>query len=755
MQPFKVTTEIGSKVFSIEAGQLAQLANGAALVAYGDSVVLATVVIGEPREFDGFGDDDMLPLTVDYREKTSAAGKIPGGFFKREGRPSTKEILTMRLVDRPVRPLFPKGFKQEILIMAMVLSADKDHDPDILAVNGASMALCLANIGFSGPIGAVRVGYVNNEFVVNPSYAEIKNGMMDLVVAGSSDSVAMVEGFSKEIPEETLINAILFAHKHIKKIIASQQELLDKMGVKPVKASAPEADEALEKLVKSIRKESYSELEKRILIKSKQERREAINELKEKAKERYLKDAGSEEEKEALSKQVSAVFKQLEREIVRALALAGKRIDGRGPKDIRSISGSVGFLPRTHGSSLFTRGETQALVTATLGSADDAQTIEGLDEEYEKRFMLHYNFPPFSTGEIKRLGGPGRREIGHGNLAEHAVEPLLPDFENFPYTIRVVSDVLQSNGSSSMATVCGSSLCLMDAGVPMKKPVSGIAMGLIKEKDKICILSDILGNEDKHGDMDFKVAGTRDGITAVQMDIKLQGLTPDIMTQALAQAKDGRLHILAKMEEVLANPRADIASSAPRVLKIKIDPEKIGSVIGPAGKHIKKLEADTKANVEIEQDGTILIYAENLVMAEAARTIIANMTAEPEIGKVYEGVVTGIKDFGAFVEIMPGRDGMVHISELAHGFVESVTDVLKMGDKVQVKLIAIDDQGRIKLSRKALMEPPAPGNAEGQPDSAPAPFRPRRPFSPDRRPDHRPGGGYRPHSGGDRGPRRR
>ncbi|MFA5794740.1 MAG: polyribonucleotide nucleotidyltransferase [Candidatus Brocadiia bacterium] len=729
MQPFKVTTELGDKKFIIETGHLAQLANGSALITYGDSVVLATVVIGEPRESNGFGDDDMLPLTVDYREKTSAAGKIPGGFFKREGRPSTKEILTMRMIDRPVRPLFPKGFKQEILIMTMVLSADKNNDPDILAMNGASMALCLANVGFKGPIGAVRVGYVNKQFVLNPSYDEIKTGSMELVISGSADSVMMVEGFAKEIPEETLIEAILFGHEYIKKLVAGQNEILKQMNIKPRKIAEEKPDESLEKLAKSIRKESYSDLEKSILIKAKQERRDAIKKLKESVKERYLKDV-AEDEKDKLSSQISTVFKQMEHEIVRSLALDGKRMDGRGLKDIRPISGMVGFLPRTHGSSLFTRGETQALVNVTLGTADDAQTIEGLEEEYEKRFMLHYNFPPFSTGEVKRLSGPGRREIGHGNLAEHAIEPMLPEFTEFPYIIRIVSDILQSNGSSSMATVCGSSLCLMDAGVPLKKPVSGIAMGLISESDKIAILSDILGNEDKHGDMDFKVAGTKDGITAVQMDIKIHGLTPDIMTRALAQAKEGRMHILGRMQEIIAQPRADIAESAPRVLKIKIDPEKIGMVIGPAGKHIKKLEADTKAKVEIEQDGTILIYADNLVMAEAARTIIANMTAEPEIGKIYDGTVTGIKDFGAFVEIIPGRDGMVHISELSHGFVKSVSDVLKMGDKIQVKLISIDDTGRIKLSRKELLPPPEPGSEQSEAPQSPS------------------GGGFRPRSGG-------
>ncbi|MFH1228722.1 MAG: polyribonucleotide nucleotidyltransferase [Planctomycetota bacterium] len=728
MHPFKVTTELDGKKFTFETGHLAQMANGAALVTYGDSVTLSTAVIGEPRESSGFGDDDMLPLTVDYREKTSAAGRIPGGFFKREGRPTTKEILTMRMIDRPVRPLFPKGFSKEILIMAMVLSADKDHDPSILAMNGASLALCIANVGFKGPIGAVRVGQANDKFILNPSYEETKNGRLELVIAGSADSVMMVEGCAKEVSEDTLIQAILFGHGYIKKIVTAQQEILKLMGIKPVEQPAEKTDESLAKLAKAIAKESSAELEKRILIKAKHERRDAIKELKEQVKERYLKDA-ADDKKDELSKQISTVFKQMEHEIVRRLALAGKRMDGRGLKDIRQISGMVGFLPRTHGSALFNRGETQAVVTTTLGSSDDGQLIEGLADEYTKRFMLDYNFPPFSTGEIKRLGGPGRREIGHGNLAEHAIEPMLPDFLDFPYTIRVVSDILQSNGSSSMATVCGSSLCLMDAGIPIKKPVSGIAMGLISEPGKIAILSDILGNEDKHGDMDFKVAGTKDGITAVQMDIKIDGLTPDIMAQALAQAKEGRMHIMSKMMEIISTPRADIAASAPRVLKIKIDPEKIGLIIGPGGKNIKKLEADTKANVEIEQDGTILIYAEDLSMAEAARNIIANMTAEPEIGKVYEGVVTGIKDFGAFVEIIPGRDGMVHISELSRGFVKSVSDVLKMGDKIKVKLISIDDTGRIKLSRKELLPPLAPGeaNPDAEPPQSPSGgFRPRR-----------------------------
>ncbi|MBI4713221.1 MAG: polyribonucleotide nucleotidyltransferase [Planctomycetes bacterium] len=697
----KVEAKIGSKTFFIETGHLAKLANGSAVVSYGDSVVLVSVVMGDaPPKRDGGSDDDFLPLTVDYREKTSAAGKIPGGFFKREGRPTTKEILTMRLIDRPLRPLFPAGFTNEIQIHSLVLSAEKDSDPDILALNGASAALCVSDIPFNGPIGAVRVGRLNNQFIVNPAQTEIAQGELDLVVAGSKDAVIMVEGAAREIAEHILVEAIEFAHTHIKQIVALQEHLMSHIKKTPAK---PAGKPAPHPIYDQIKKQAYADLKAKIQTKSKQERRLVLNELKEKVVAKNTETISDETEKSTTAKAIKGVLGQLEKEAMRELIFENKRIDGRTLTDIRPISGEVGLLPRTHGSSLFNRGETQALVVLTLGSADDEQIIDGLLDEYSKKFILHYNFPSFSVGEVKPIRGPGRREIGHGNLAERALQTILPAHEEFPYTIRIVSDILQSNGSSSMATVCGGTLCLMDGGVPVKKPVAGIAMGLIKEGKDVRIISDILGTEDKYGDMDFKVAGTRDGITAVQMDIKTDGLTAAIMEKALAQARDGRLFILDKMQEIIAQPRQSISSYAPRVIRIKINPEKIGLIIGPGGKNIKRIQAENECTVEIEEDGTVLIYSEDGAKGELAKTTIENMVAVPEVGKIYTGKVTGIKEFGAFVEIIPGQDGLVHISELADGFVKDVNDVVKLGDTVTVKVISIDDQGRVKLSRKETM----------------------------------------------------
>ncbi|MBI5778162.1 MAG: polyribonucleotide nucleotidyltransferase [Planctomycetes bacterium] len=694
-----VETEISGRKFTIETGQLAQLAHGAAVVSFGDSMVLATIVHGEKREFES--DNDMLPLTVDYREKTSAAGKIPGGFFKREGRPTTKEILTMRLIDRPLRPLFSDTFRNELQLMVMVISADDEYDPDVLAINGASAALAVSDIPFNGPIAAVRVGKIGNNFIINPSYGEIDTGELDMIVAGSADAVVMVEGGSKELPEDVIVSAIAFAHKEIKKLVELQVQLQAK--VKPVKMVIAEKKD--DGIYDEVKKSVYKDIQAKIQTKVKSERKEALNKIKEAVIKDKTAKLTDKDEIAAVTKSIGAAMNTLEGEALRALVLSNKRIDGRSLKEIRPISGMVSFLPRNHGSALFMRGETQALVSATLGSSMDEQRIDGLAEEYTKHFMLHYNFPPFSVGEIKRLGGPGRREIGHGYLAERGIEAVLPPKDDFPYTIRIVSDILQSNGSSSMATVCGGILALMDAGVPVKKPVSGIAMGLVQEGKEVRILSDILGAEDHLGDMDFKVVGTAEGITAVQMDIKIGGISEDTIRQALAQAKEGRIHILAEMKKILAAPRAEISQYAPRFVKVRIPTDKIGALIGPGGKNIKKIQADTGATIEIEEDGTVMIYAADAEATEKTKKMVEECTATAEIGKTYKGTVTGIKDFGAFVEIMPGTEGMVHISELSDGFVGQVTDVVKMGDSIEVKVISIDPMGKVKLSRKALLVP--------------------------------------------------
>jgi polyribonucleotide nucleotidyltransferase len=716
----EVTLQLGRRQFTIQTGVMAKQADGAALVSYGDSVVLTTVVAGEVRESQW--DDAMVPLTVDYREKTSAAGKIPGGFFKREGRPTTEEILTMRLIDRPLRPLFPEGFQNEIQIMSMVLSAENNFDPDILAINGASACLVLSGIPFNGPIGAVKVGKINGTLTLNPEISEMKESTLDIVIAGTADAVLMVEGGAKEESEEALLEAIEFGHKAVKELVALQKQL--KTDKKKMEVTPPEFDKAL---YEKMKKEISSDLKSKILIKGKHERHDAVSEIKKKQIETYC--AGlTEADAVKKTKLVKAAFTKIEEEIIRELIAGGKRMDGRSLTEIRPITCDLGILPRTHGSALFTRGETQALVVATLGTADDEQIIDGLADEYVKRFMLHYNFPPFSVGEIKPLRGPGRREIGHGHLAERAIEGALPEFAKFPYTIRVVSDILESNGSSSMATVCGATLSLMDAGVPIKSPVAGIAMGLVKEGNDISILSDILGSEDKYGDMDFKVAGTAKGITGFQMDIKVGGLSTDIMKKALAQAKEGRLHILGVMEKSIATPRTDISAYAPRVVRLMIKPDKIGAVIGGGGKTIRRIQEETGVKIEIEDTGEVIIYGKDAVSLDAAKKQVEGIVEEAEIGKIYQGKVVSIKDFGAFVEILVGQEGLVHISELSNRFVGSVLDVVKMGDIIPVKCIGIDDQGKIKLSRKQAVDPASePPVPEGmQQERPPRPYRENR-----------------------------
>ena len=699
----KVEKLIGRRTLSIEVGKIAKQADGAAVVQYGDTIVLATAVSasGENEEASFF------PLTVDYREKTYAAGKFPGGFFKREGRPTLKEILTMRLIDRPIRPLFPETYLQEVQVMSIVLSADKENDPDILAMIGASAALSISSIPFCGPTGSVRVAQVNGEFVINPTHSELAVSNIDLVVSGTEDAVTMVEASGKEIPEEEMLDAIMFGHAFIKEIVQLQRELLAKCG-KEKQAILPLKIDMV--LLEEIKKKYYSQIVEKSQTLGKEERKRALDEIINQIVNEYCTD----KEGAPTKKAIKEIFERIETIAVRdQIIKEGKRPDRRGLKDIRPITCEIGILPRTHGSALFTRGETQAIVVTTLGTTMDEQKVDTLEDAYSKKFMLDYNFPPFCVGEVKPLRGPGRREIGHGALAERALEAVLPSPNKFPYTIRVVSDVTESNGSSSMATVCGGTLSMMDAGVPITAPVAGIAMGLVKEGDGVRILSDILGTEDHLGDMDFKVAGTANGVTALQMDIKIAGITEKIMRDALAQAKEGRLHILQELSKVIEIPRQDISVYAPKLEQIKINPEKIGMIIGPGGKNIKKIQEETGAKIEIEDDGTVFISGALAESVQKAKTWIERMTEEVQVGKTYVGKVLSLKEYGAFVEIIPGHDGLVHISELADGYVGRVEDVVQVGQEISIKVIGIDDQKRVKLSRKAALKEkgqPQPSN---------------------------------------------
>jgi len=690
----KVERLIGKRTLSIEVGKIAKQADGAAIVRYGDTMVLATAV-SAPEEKE---EADFFPLTVDYREKMYAAGKFPGGFFKREGRPTLKETLTMRLIDRPIRPLFPETYLREVQVMSVVFSADKENDPDILAMVGASAALSVSSIPFCGPTGSVRVGQINGEFVINPTHSELAMSSMDLVVSGTEEAVMMVEASGKEIPEEQMINAIMFGHTFIREIVQLQRELLVKCGKEKQPIPPLKIDMTL---TEEIKKKYYSKISERNQTPGKDARKLALNEILNEIINKYCTD----QEGAPTKKTIKAIFERIETMVVRdQIIKEGKRPDGRGLTNIRPISCEVGILPRTHGSALFTRGETQAIVVTTLGTTMDEQRVDTIEDEYSKKFMLDYNFPPFCVGEVKPLRGPGRREIGHGALAERALEAVLPLPSKFPYTIRVVSDIMESNGSSSMASVCGGTISMMDAGVPIHAPVAGIAMGLIKEGNNVCILSDILGTEDHLGDMDFKVAGTEKGVTALQMDIKIAGITEKIMRDALTQAKEGRLHILQELAKVIENPRPEISVYAPKVIHIKINPEKIGLIIGPGGKNIKKIQEETSAKIEIEDDGTVIISAALTESAQKAKTWIERMTEEVLVGKTYTGKVLSLKEYGAFVEIFPGHDGLVHISELSDSYIEKVEDVVKVGQEIMIKVIGIDDQKRVKLSRKAALK---------------------------------------------------
>jgi len=694
MSVHRVERLIGDKPLIIETGKLAKQASGAVTVRYGDTMVLVTAVASESRR-----EVDFFPLTVEYREKFHAAGKIPGGrFHKREGRPSRKEILTARVCDRPIRPLFPKGYRDEVMVHAIVLSADKDNDPDVLAMVGASAALSLSHIPFQGPIGGVRVGRIGGRFMINPTYQQTTTGDLDLVMAATRDAIVMVEAGAREVPEANVIEALRFGHEACREIIEMIDELVSECGVT---ASYFDAYELPEALITAAREKYFDEFCDRLRRPDKKARAEAMSAIRDQVREEFT--ATDDDEEGYAASDVSAAIEQLEREAMRSLIAGGTRCDGRGYKDIREITCEVSALPRSHGSALFTRGETQAMVAATLGTAMDEEWVESLYEDYTRKFMLHYNFPGFCVGEARPERGPRRREIGHGALAERAFVPVLPPPDEFPYTIRVVSEVLESNGSSSMATVCGATLCMMDAGIPINDPIAGIAMGLVKEGDNFIILTDILGEEDHHGDMDFKVAGTQHGITALQMDIKIGGISDSVMRTALDQAKEARIQILRDMLRTLDRPRDEISEYAPRLLRISIDSSKIGTVIGPGGKMIRSIEADTGARVEIEDDGTVIISSPNMGAAERARDIIQGLVAEAEIGRIYDGRVTSTKNFGAFIEFLPGQEGLCHISELADAYVERVEDVMRVGDKCRVKVISIDDQGRVKLSRKSAL----------------------------------------------------
>ena len=701
--PHSVQAQINNTSLSIETGKVARQADGAVVVRCGGTMVLSTVVAAK-TPVEG-RDRDFLPLTVEYRERAYAGGRIPGGFFKREGRPDEKETLTCRLIDRPLRPLFPKAFRNELQVINLVVSADDENDPDVLAMVGSSAAVALSGIPFSGPIGAVRVGLVDGRLVANPTYKQLAASPLELVIAGTEDAILMVESGGREISEEQMLEALAFGHEQCKRLAQIQKDLVSQAG-KPQWAfdAGAGADPALEA---RIREMATAKVVQALAIHEKQARAQALEAIFE---EVWAAIGGD----ETATVKAREYFDKVERAEVRRLIVdKGIRVDGRSVTEVRPIWSEVRYLPRAHGSALFTRGETQALVSATLGTKDDEQKMESFEGDTYRRFMLHYNFPSFSTGEVKRFGTPGRREIGHGALAQRAIEAVLPAKEAFPYTIRVVSDILESNGSSSMATVCGASMALMDAGVPLPAAVAGIAMGLVKEGDKVGILTDIMGTEDHYGDMDFKVAGTHKGITALQMDIKIAGVSVDIMRQALNQAREARLHVLGKMAETIKAPRTEMSPYAPRFVTIKIRPEKIREIIGPGGKVIRGIQEKTGAKIDVEDDGKITIFSSSSDHAQMAVDIIQDICREAELDRVYVGKVKSIKEFGAFIEIMPGTEGLLHISQIAENRIRAVADVLSEGDMVAVKVIEIDPNGKVRLSRKsALREQPAMAERE-------------------------------------------
>jgi polyribonucleotide nucleotidyltransferase len=688
----RVERQIGKSIFRIETGGLAKQAAGACTVQYGETVTLSAVTTGPPRV--GI---DYFPLSCDYRERYAAAGKFPGGFLKREGRPSTKETLTARLIDRPIRPMFPDGFNDEVQILNMVLASDRQTDGDVLAMNGACAALGISQLPFLGPLAAVRLGLVDGQFVPFPSHDDLEISELDLIVSGTRDTVLMIEGFAREVPESRMLEAIREAHRYVRELCELQQELIEKLRVQKPQYTPPAQDELYERL----RGTYYDRLREAKRTPGKQARADAVGQVKAQAMLEMIPEAGA--EGAPTPEAFQAAWHELERRVVRDLILDGTRPDGRDYKTLRPIVCEVDLLPRVHGSALFQRGETQALVTVTLGTGRDEQRVDDLFEEYSKRFMLDYNFPPFSVGEVRPVRGPGRREIGHGMLAERSVNPVLPEHEDFPYTIRVISDILESNGSSSMASVCGATLGLMAAGVPITNPVAGISTGLVKEGERWVLLTDIIGDEDHYGDMDFKIAGTQNGITGIQLDLKIDGISEEIIEATLAQSREARIEILRVMLSAIPRPRPNISPTAPRLARTKIDPEKIGLLIGPGGKTIRGIQEDEGVTIDVEEDGRVTVAGSDERAVKRAVARIEAMTASVQVGRIYEGTVTSVKDFGAFVEILPGKDGLCHISELAEEYVENVSDICRVGDTMMVKVIAVDEQDRVKLSRKAAL----------------------------------------------------
>ncbi|WP_278361243.1 MULTISPECIES: polyribonucleotide nucleotidyltransferase [Gammaproteobacteria] len=693
MNSVKKTVQFGEHILSLETGKIARQAGGSIIASLGETSVLVTVV-GKKNVNPG---QDFFPLTVNYQERTYAAGKIPGGFFKREGRPSEKETLTSRLIDRPLRPLFPKGFINEVQVIATVMALDPEIDPDIPAMIGASAALAISGIPFNGPLGAARVGYVDGNYILNPSKKQLATSSLDLVVAGTESAVLMVESEASELPEEVMLGSVMYGHQQIQTAI----KLIDELKAETAKTAwdwtAPEKDDRLYNAVKD---QAFEGIKNAYAISDKMQRQDQLAEIRQAAVAELVSEDGEWSEDD-----VKGVFGKLEKELVRGRIIAGEpRIDGRDTKTVRPVFVETTVLPRVHGSALFTRGETQAIVVATLGAERDAQMIDAVEGEYRDRFMLHYNFPPFCVGETGFVGSPKRREIGHGKLAKRGIQAVMPSAEEFPYVVRVVSEITESNGSSSMASVCGTSLALMDAGVPIKAPVAGIAMGLIKEADGYAVLTDILGDEDHLGDMDFKVAGTEKGVTALQMDIKIEGINEEIMRTALAQARDGRLHILEKMNAVISTHRQEMSEFAPRIITVKIHADKIRDVIGKGGATIRAITEETGATIDIQDDGTVMIFSSDFNAGQDALHRIEQITAEVEVGKVYQGRVAKLMDFGAFVTILPGKDGLVHISQISDERVENVSDKLSEGDMIDVKVLEVDRQGRIRLSMKAVNE---------------------------------------------------
>lgn len=694
MEKIRVEKQIGEFTLSFETGFLAKQAAGCVLSQYGETIVLNAVATGKPRE--GI---DFFPLMCDYRERSSAAGKFPGGFLKREGRPSMKETLTARLMDRPIRPLFPKGFNDEVQCQSFVMSSDRLNDADVLAMNGTSAALAISPLPFLGPVASVRLGRIDDQWVPFPTMEALELSDLDLIVSGDKSSVLMIEGFAREMPEREMFEAILEAHKYIKEIIDLQLELVAK--VNPVKNPFTPPEES--GLLEQLKGKYYDELKAAKQTPGKADRSTAVANLKERVCAEVIPDPAA--DNAITGAEFSKAWHDLEERVVRDLILEGTRPDGRDGKTLRPIVCEVDVLPRVHGSAVFQRGETQSLVSITLGTSRDEQRVDGLGEEYSKKFMLDYNFPPFSVGECRPIRGPGRREIGHGALAERSVKPVLPSSEEFPYTIRVISDILESNGSSSMASVCGATLGLMSAGVPISNPVAGISVGLVQESDdKWVLLTDILGEEDHHGDMDFKIAGTQNGITGIQLDLKINGISEDIIRATLAQSREARMEILRSMLTTIQRPKQEISEHAPRLITVKIAPDKIGMLIGPGGKNIRGIQEATGAVIEVDDDGVVTIASSNGAWALAAQEKVEAVTASVQIGKIYTGKVTSVKDFGAFVEILPGRDGLCHISELSNEFVNNVADVCKVGDEMRVLVIDVDDHDRVKLSRRKAME---------------------------------------------------